>query len=91
MNKAIFFTKKSCAKAARIDNLSLGSDGSIGEKIKDDMLKRFMKIQEPPPAKKVKPLPIPDEKPRKKRGGKRFIFSSNSIKLLIIYYSAIEA
>jgi len=48
-------------------------DGSLGEKIKDEMLKRFVKIQEPPPAKKVKPLPIPDEKPRKKRGGKRLL------------------
>ena len=44
----------------------------MGEKIKEDMLKRFVKIQEPAPAKKVKPLPIPDERPRKKRGGKRF-------------------
>lgn len=44
----------------------------MGEKIKDEMLKRFVKIQEPAPAKKVKPLPIPDERPRKKRGGKRF-------------------
>lgn len=47
-------------------------DGSLGEKIREDMQKRFSKIQEPPPAKKVKPLPVPDEKPRKKRGGKRF-------------------
>ncbi len=46
--------------------------GSLGEKIRDEMQKRFSKIQEPPPAKKVKPLPVPDEKPRKKRGGKRF-------------------
>ena len=56
-------------------------DGSLGEKIKDEMLKRFVKIQEPPPAKKVKPLPIPDEKPRKKRGGKRYIFK---MKLLFL-------
>lgn len=61
----------SCAKAVRIDNLGLCPEGTLGEKIKDDMLKRFVKIQEPPPAKKIKPLPIPDEKPRKKRGGKR--------------------
>lgn len=50
-------------------------DGSLGERIKEEMLKRFMKIQEPAPAKKIKPLPIPDEKPRKKRGGKRWKFN----------------
>lgn len=39
--------------------------------MKDKMLKRFDKIQEPPPAKLKKPLPVPDDKPRRKRGGIR--------------------
>ena len=77
---------KSCAKAARIDNLGMCHDGTLGEKIKEDMLKRFMKIQEPPPAKKIKPLPIPDEKPRKKRGGKRSISNKNHIKNYIFFH-----
>jgi len=36
------------------------------------MLKRFDKIQEPPPPKMRKPLPAPDDKPKKRRGGKRY-------------------
>jgi U4/U6 small nuclear ribonucleoprotein PRP31 len=35
------------------------------------MLKRFDKIQEAPPAKKVKALKLPDDKPKRRRGGKR--------------------
>ena len=29
-------------------------------------------MQEPPPVKQVKPLPKPDDAPRKKRGGRRY-------------------
>jgi len=36
------------------------------------MLRRFDKIQEPPPPKMRKPLPAPDDKPRRKRGGKKY-------------------
>jgi hypothetical protein len=35
------------------------------------MLERFSKIQEAAPAKKIKPLPVPDERPKRKRGGKK--------------------
>jgi U4/U6 small nuclear ribonucleoprotein PRP31 len=33
---------------------------------------RFEKNQEKPPAKMDKPLPAPDDKPRSRRGGKRY-------------------
>jgi U4/U6 small nuclear ribonucleoprotein PRP31 len=36
------------------------------------MLKRFDKIQEPNAPKLRKPLPAPDDKPKKRRGGKRY-------------------
>lgn len=36
------------------------------------MLKRFDKIQEPAPGKLRKPLPAPEDKPKKRRGGKRY-------------------
>ena len=55
-----------------MDFSRLKADGSIGQKLKEEVLKRFGKIQEPPPAKQVKPLVLLDEKPRKKRGGKRY-------------------
>ena len=45
--------------------------GILGKQMKDKMLGRFDKIQEPAPAKARKPLPIPDDRPKKKRGGKR--------------------
>ena len=45
--------------------------GSLGEKLLNDMMSRFSKVQEPPPAKKVKPLPAIDPKPKKRRGGER--------------------
>jgi len=61
-----------CAKAARVDASRACPDGSIGREIKEKMLKRFDKIQEPPPPKMRKPLPAPDDKPKKRRGGKRY-------------------
>lgn len=62
----------SCAKAARVDSLRTDPIGSIGRDLKDKMLKRFDKIQEPPPPKLKKPLPAPDDKPKKRRGGKKY-------------------
>ncbi len=35
------------------------------------MIEKFDKLQEPPKAKTKKALPIPEEKKRSKRGGKR--------------------
>ncbi len=60
------------AKAVRIDCAKTCPDGSAGNKLRQDMLERFDKIQEPPPPKLNKPLPIPDDKPKKKRGGKKY-------------------
>ena len=41
--------------------------------LKDEIQKKLDKMQEPPPVKQVKPLPRPDDAPRKKRGGKRCV------------------
>lgn len=59
-----------CAKAARVDLNRTQPDGSLGAHFKEEMMQKFMKIQEPPPPKKIKPLII-DDKPKKKRGGKK--------------------
>ena len=41
--------------------------------LKDEIQKKLDKMQEPPPVKQVKPLPKPDDAPRKKRGGRRYV------------------
>jgi len=40
--------------------------------LRDEIQKKLDKMQEPPPVKQVKPLPKPDDAPRKKRGGRRY-------------------
>eukprot|EP01105_Mastigella_eilhardi_P026317 TRINITY_DN7524_c0_g1_i1.p1 TRINITY_DN7524_c0_g1~~TRINITY_DN7524_c0_g1_i1.p1 ORF type:complete len:532 (-),score=170.64 TRINITY_DN7524_c0_g1_i1:69-1664(-) len=59
--------------AVRVDNNHDASavTGEIGRKLRDFVVKRIEKWQEPPPAKAVKPLPAPDDKPKKRRGGRR--------------------
>lgn len=61
-----------CALAARADVSRTCPSGLIGSQLKAKLLKRFDKIQELPQAKTKKPLPVPDDKPRKKRGGKKY-------------------
>jgi len=60
-----------CALAARVDAFRKSPNGEEGRKIKEKIMSRFHKIQEPPPAQTKKPLPIPEDKPRKHRAGKR--------------------
>lgn len=58
--------------AARCDASGSKRDGSIGRSLREQLMAKFDKWQEPPPAKTAKPLPIPggDDK-RRHRGGKR--------------------
>ena len=46
--------------------------GTAGREMKEEMLKKIEKWQEPPPAKTGKVLPRPDEEVKKRRGGKRY-------------------
>ena len=39
----------------------------------EEVKKRLDKLVEPPPMKAIKPLPRPDDAPRKKRGGRRWV------------------
>jgi U4/U6 small nuclear ribonucleoprotein PRP31 len=57
--------------AARVDSAKQSRDGKIGRQLKEEVRQKFEKWQEPPPAKTAKPLPVPDEKPKKRRGGRR--------------------
>ena len=61
-----------CALAVRADVSRTCPSGLIGSRLKAKMMKRFDKIQEMPKAKTKKPLPVPDDKPRRKRGGKKY-------------------
>jgi U4/U6 small nuclear ribonucleoprotein PRP31 len=60
-----------CTLAARVDSFHESVDGSIGRGMFEDIEHKFQKWQEPPPFKEAKPLPRPDEAPKKKRGGRR--------------------
>ncbi|XP_002156371.2 U4/U6 small nuclear ribonucleoprotein Prp31 [Hydra vulgaris] len=57
--------------AARIDSFHESLDGSAGQKLLEEIERKFEKWQEPPPVKEVKALPRPDDAPRQKRGGRR--------------------
>mmetsp|Transcript_7800 Transcript_7800/g.7046 ORF Transcript_7800/g.7046 Transcript_7800/m.7046 type:complete len:102 (+) Transcript_7800:222-527(+) len=50
----------------------MSRNGALGKELREKLLKRFDKIQELGPGKMAKPLPAPDDKPKKRRGGKRY-------------------
>ncbi|KAL2756156.1 hypothetical protein ACRALDRAFT_1050538 [Sodiomyces alcalophilus JCM 7366] len=57
--------------AARVDRTHSSPDGSTGEELKVACLERLEKLTEPPPNKGARALPVPDDKPSRKRGGRR--------------------
>ena len=57
--------------AARVDRVHSSTDGSNGEQLRLDCLERLEKLTEPPPNKGPRALPAPDDKPSRKRGGRR--------------------
>ncbi|KAL8992812.1 MAG: hypothetical protein Q9188_007492 [Gyalolechia gomerana] len=57
--------------AARVDRTHTSPDGSTGEELKQACLERLDKLTEPPPNKGPRALPAPDDKPSRKRGGRR--------------------
>jgi U4/U6 small nuclear ribonucleoprotein PRP31 len=57
--------------AARVDRVHSQPDGSTGEDLKRQCLERLEKLTEPPPNKGKRALPVPDDKPARKRGGRR--------------------
>lgn len=56
---------------ARTDCFHQFRDGSEGERLKDECLDRIDKLQQKPNAKGPRALPAPDDKPSRKRGGRR--------------------
>ncbi|PHH84165.1 hypothetical protein CDD83_2371 [Cordyceps sp. RAO-2017] len=57
--------------AARVDCRHASADGSTGEELRSACLERLEKLTEPPPNKGQRALPVPDDKPSRKRGGRR--------------------
>lgn len=57
--------------AARADSYQNSSDFSVGASLKRALEDKLEKMQEPLKAKTKKALPIPEEKKRSKRGGRR--------------------
>ncbi|KAI0356525.1 Nop domain-containing protein [Trametes cingulata] len=60
-----------CALAARMDLERQRRDGSYGQQLREKIEKHIDRLAAPPPTKIVKPLPIPNDGPKKRRGGKR--------------------
>ncbi|KAI0092439.1 Nop domain-containing protein [Irpex rosettiformis] len=60
-----------CALAARMDLERQRRDGSYGEDLREKIEKHIDRLAAPPPTKITKALPIPNDGPKKRRGGKR--------------------
>ncbi|KAI3962897.1 hypothetical protein MKW92_051463 [Papaver armeniacum] len=57
--------------AARLDNERGDPTGKEGRRYRDEILKKIEKLQELPPAKQPKPLPVPNFESKKKRAGRQ--------------------
>lgn len=60
-----------CSLAARMDSERKRRDGSFGQELREKIDKRLDQLMAPPPARITKALPIPNDGPKKRRGGKR--------------------
>eukprot|EP00126_Sphaerothecum_destruens_P004670 Sdes_comp18315_c0_seq1m8032 len=60
-----------CSLAARVDSFHECFDGSIGRRLRAQIEEAIEELQQAVPAKSVKALKVPDEGPKKRRGGKR--------------------
>jgi U4/U6 small nuclear ribonucleoprotein PRP31 len=57
--------------AARVDRVHSSPDGSSGAQLRQDCMDRLEKLMEPPPNRGPKAIAPPDDKPSRKRGGRR--------------------
>lgn len=69
--KALRLIAAKAAIAARIDSQGASQDGGMGRSLRNDVITKLEKAAEPVTLLEPKPLPPPDAKPRRKRGGKR--------------------
>ncbi|MCJ1330039.1 U4/U6-U5 snRNP complex subunit prp31 [Thelotrema lepadinum] len=71
MKQAMRIVSGKLTLTARIDCVHSSPDGSEGERLKQDCLDRLDKLTGPPPNRGPKALPAPDDKPSRKRGGRK--------------------
>eukprot|EP00923_Selenidium_pygospionis_P033870 GHVN01059310.1.p1 GENE.GHVN01059310.1~~GHVN01059310.1.p1 ORF type:complete len:476 (-),score=64.84 GHVN01059310.1:181-1608(-) len=71
-HRALKLVAGKCGLAARVDAFRQSVGGEVGRAFKEQIVNSLTKIQEPPPAPQKKSLPVPDEKGRNRRGGKRY-------------------
>ncbi|KAI9928770.1 hypothetical protein ASPWEDRAFT_24748 [Aspergillus wentii DTO 134E9] len=69
--QAIRIVSAKMVLATRADVSSFSPDGSLGEDLKSQCFQRLEKLTEPPPNSGTRALPAPDDKPSRKRGGRR--------------------
>lgn len=69
--KAVRVISGKVALAARMDAYQQSQSGEGGYQLRADIEEKIEKWQEPPKGPEKKPLPVPDEGYKKKRGGKR--------------------
>ncbi|KAJ2846313.1 U4/U6-U5 snRNP complex subunit prp31 [Coemansia brasiliensis] len=60
-----------CALTARVDAQQTSPDGHVGVKFQRELNEQVAKLLEAAPLNAVKPLPIPDEGPKRRRGGRK--------------------
>ncbi|KAI0248712.1 hypothetical protein BJV78DRAFT_1276473 [Lactifluus subvellereus] len=60
-----------CVLAARMDLERHRRDGGYGEELREKIEKELDRLTAPPPSKVVKALAIPNDGPKKRRGGRR--------------------
>ncbi|KAI6105723.1 hypothetical protein F5141DRAFT_1189509 [Pisolithus sp. B1] len=60
-----------CVLAARMDLERTCRDGSYGQELREKIEKHVDRLAAPPPAKITKALPVPNDGPKKRRGGRR--------------------
>lgn len=69
-NACRFVSAKSCL-AARVDALMADPTGGTGRALREKIHKKLEHLQQRPPARLPKPLPVPHSECKKKRGGRR--------------------
>ena len=70
-NKVLRLVAGKGTLAARVDTFADKGGGAVGQGFKDEIEMRATKLQEPPPHKAAKALPVPPESSGKRRGGRR--------------------
>jgi len=80
-----FLSAKSCL-TARVDALRSDPTGAIGRALKEEIHKKMEHLQQRPPARLPKPLPVPDGGCKKKRGGRRLRKMKERYKKISIYH-----